>query len=81
MRQALRQHWPEYLIEAAGLGAFMLSASVFAVLVFHPAGALGGVALSPLARRAVMGVAMYTATVMIERSMTGWAQRSQMATA
>ena len=58
MRQALRQHWPEYLIEAAGLGAFMLSASAFAVLVFHPAGALGGVALSPLARRAVMGVAM-----------------------
>jgi len=30
---------------------------------------------------AVMGVIMYTATVMIERSMTGWAQRSQMATA
>jgi NitT/TauT family transport system permease protein len=28
---------------------------------------------------AVMGVGMYTVTVMIERSMTGWAQRSQMA--
>jgi len=28
---------------------------------------------------AVMGVAMYTVTVMVERSMTGWAQRSQMA--
>ena len=28
---------------------------------------------------AVMGVVMYTVTVMIERSMTGWAQRSQMA--
>jgi NitT/TauT family transport system permease protein len=28
---------------------------------------------------AVMGVVMYSATVMAERSMTGWAQRSQMA--
>jgi NitT/TauT family transport system permease protein len=28
---------------------------------------------------AVMGVAMYSATVAVERSMTGWAQRSQMA--
>lgn len=58
MREALRGHWPEYLIEAAGLGAFMVSASVFAVLVFHPAGALGAVALPPLARRALMGLAM-----------------------
>jgi NitT/TauT family transport system permease protein len=30
---------------------------------------------------AIMGVAMYTATAMIERSMTGWAQRSNMAAA
>ena len=30
---------------------------------------------------AIMGVAMYTATAMVERSMTGWAQRSNMAAA
>ena len=30
---------------------------------------------------AIMGVAMYTVTVVVERSMTGWAQRSQMAAA
>ncbi len=30
---------------------------------------------------AVMGVVMYTATAMVERSMTGWAQRSNMAAA
>jgi NitT/TauT family transport system permease protein len=30
---------------------------------------------------AIMGVVMYTVTVMVERSMTGWAQRSQMAAA
>ena len=30
---------------------------------------------------AVMGVVMYSVTVMVERSMTGWAQRSNMAAA
>jgi aquaporin Z len=29
VRDALRRHWPEYLIEAAGLGLFMVSACVF----------------------------------------------------
>ncbi len=33
MRRALSRHWPEYLMEAAGLGAFMLSACVFAALL------------------------------------------------
>src|SRR5436309_3131132 len=33
---ALRSHWPEYLIEAAALGAFMISACVFTVLLEHP---------------------------------------------
>jgi NitT/TauT family transport system permease protein len=30
---------------------------------------------------AIMGVAMYTLTVTVERSMTGWAQRGNFATA
>jgi hypothetical protein len=29
MSTALRGHWPEYLIEAAGLGLFMLVACAF----------------------------------------------------
>ncbi len=29
---ALRRHWPEYLIEAGGLGLFMVSAGLFATL-------------------------------------------------
>jgi hypothetical protein len=33
---ALRRHWPEYLMEAAALGAFMISACVFTVLLEHP---------------------------------------------
>jgi hypothetical protein len=33
---ALRRHWPEYLMEAAGLGLFMVSAGLFGTLLFHP---------------------------------------------
>jgi hypothetical protein len=34
---ALRSHWPEYLMEAAELGMFMVSACVVGVLLGHPA--------------------------------------------
>ena len=58
MRAALSRHWPEYLMEAAGLGLFMVSASVFAVVLFHPGSPalpiLGGL----VARRTLMGLAM-----------------------
>ena len=37
---ALRRHWPEYLMEAAGLGLFMVSAGLFGTLLFHPASPL-----------------------------------------
>ena len=33
---ALRRHWPEYLIEAAGLGAFMIVAGICVMLVNAP---------------------------------------------
>ena len=36
MTSCLRDYWPEYLIEAAGLRAFMISAFVFTVLLMHP---------------------------------------------
>ena len=34
----LRQHWPEYLIEAAGLGVFMVVAGI-CVMLSEPPGA------------------------------------------
>src|SRR5262249_2297018 len=37
MTSCIRDHWPEYLRDAAGLGAFMIPACVFTVLVMHPA--------------------------------------------
>jgi hypothetical protein len=58
MRKALLQHWPEYLIEAAALGLFMISACTFGTILDHPA-SLAHLALpNPLLRRALMGLAM-----------------------
>jgi aquaporin Z len=33
---ALRHHYPEYLMEAAGLGLFMIAASVVTVFLEYP---------------------------------------------
>jgi aquaporin Z len=74
MREALRQHWPEYLMEAAGLGLFMISACVFAILLFHPASPVAGFRGGHLARRALMGLAMGTTAVALIYS--PWGQRS-----
>jgi aquaporin Z len=58
MREALRTHWPEYLMEAAGLGLFMVSASTFAILLFHPRSPVPRILDAALAQRALMGLAM-----------------------
>lgn len=55
---AVRHHWPEYLIEAACLAAFMCSAVLFATLLQHPSSPLAAWDAGPTARRVLMGVAM-----------------------
>jgi aquaporin Z len=55
---ALARHWPEYLMEAAGLGVFMLSACLFTVLLEHPGSVAHQALPNPLLRRALIGVAM-----------------------
>ena len=74
MRRALSRHWPEYLMEAGGLGAFMLSACVFAALLEHPASPAHEAIASPVARRALMGLAMGLTAVAIVYS--PWGQQS-----
>src|SRR5512143_2021463 len=74
MTTALRAHWPEYLIEAAGLGAFMVSACAFGVLLFHPDSAAYAALGNDFARRVVMGLAMGSTAVAIIYS--PWGQRS-----
>jgi len=54
----LRRHYPEYLMEAAGLGVFMLSASVVTALVEHPTSPIRQFVTDPVLRRFIIGVAM-----------------------
>lgn len=74
MRDALKDHWPEYLIEAAGLCCFMISACAFGALLFHPASpavkAVNGLVL----RRLLMGAAMGLTSIAIVYS--PWGKRS-----
>src|SRR5438105_13955415 len=58
MRSALGTHWPEYLMEAAGLGIFMVSAGGFGIVLFHPASPVALAIADPLPRRFLMGCAM-----------------------
>lgn len=71
---ALRRHWPEYLIEACLLGAFMVSALGFTVLLEHPASPARAALPEPLARRALMGCAMGATAIALVYSPFG--QRS-----
>jgi aquaporin Z len=74
MLTALREHWPEYLMEAAELGMFMISACIFTAMVGHPASAIAGALPHPTMQRLVIGSAMGLTAVGILYS--PWGQRS-----
>jgi aquaporin Z len=58
MRAALSSHWPEYLMEAAALGLFMISATALSVLLEYPGSPVRAALPDPFLRRALMGLAM-----------------------
>lgn len=58
MARALRLHWPEYLMEAAGLGIFMISACTFGALLWYPDSPVRGIVAEGAGRRGLMGLAM-----------------------
>src|SRR5947209_10287552 len=72
--ESIAGHWPEYLIEAAGLGLFMLSACTFGVLLEHPMSPVSAWIESPMARRALIGIAMGLTAIGIVYS--PWGKRS-----
>jgi len=74
LAEALRRHWPEALMEAAGLGLFMLSAAAFGTLLEHPESPARRAVESGLARRALMGTAM--ALTAIGLIYSPWGRRS-----
>jgi len=71
-RAALRAHWPEYLIEAAGLGVFMVTAGLCVMLAGTPP---AEVAIpNPGLRRALLGIAMGLTAIALIYS--PWGMRS-----
>ena len=58
MIRSLQQHWPEYLIEAWALGAFMVSAALFTALLEYPASPVRQLTPNPCVRRSLIGLAM-----------------------
>ncbi|HEX5795201.1 MAG TPA: aquaporin, partial [Geminicoccaceae bacterium] len=71
---ALRRHWPEYLMEAWGLATFMLSAGLFATLLWYPGSPVAQALPDGMPRRALMGLAMGLTAIAIIYS--PWGQRS-----
>jgi aquaporin Z len=72
--QALAAHWPEYLMEAAALGFFMLSACSFSVLLEHPSSPVRQAIPDSLPRHALGGLAMGLTLITIVHS--PWGKRS-----
>ena len=71
---ALRANWPEYLIEAWGLGTFMVSAGVFTTLFEYPGSPVHQALPNADLRRALIGLAMGLTAIGIIYS--GWGKRS-----
>src|SRR5437660_11636375 len=63
--EALHAHWPEYLMEAGLLGAFMVSACLFGVLYEFPHSPVRQAITSSLIRRMLMGASMGLTAVTI----------------
>jgi aquaporin Z len=71
---AFKQHWPEYLMEAAELALFMFSACAFTVLLYHPTSPIAHTIHDGILRRLLMGTAMGATAIAIIFSPMG--QRS-----
>ena len=74
MTATLKRHWPEYLIEAAALGLFMVSATLLTLLIEHPASPIRQAVGDALIRRLMMGLAMGATAIALIYS--PWGRRS-----
>src|ERR1700726_2736524 len=74
MRSAIRENWPEYLIEGWALGCFMVAAGVFVTLLESPKSPLYALLPSALLRAAILGLAMGLTAILLIHS--PWGKRS-----
>jgi len=74
MFTALKNHWPEYLMEAAELAIFMVSATAFTILLYHPSSPVVRAIPLEFARRILIGLAMGLTLVALVYS--PWGKRS-----
>ena len=70
-KQALTQHWPEYMIEGVCLGLFMISACAFSALLEHPASPVRASVTNANVRRFLIGLAMGLTAILLIYSPMG----------
>lgn len=78
MKEALQNHWPEYLMEAAELAIFMISAATFGVLLGHPDSPIQQAIHDPFLRRVFAGCAMGLTAICLIYSPWGKQSGAQM---
>ncbi|MBD2102796.1 MIP/aquaporin family protein [Leptolyngbya sp. FACHB-261] len=69
--ETFRKHLPEYLMEAAELGIFMISAGLFTVLFEHPNSPIHQAISDSNIRRLLIGIAMGTTSIALVYSPWG----------
>jgi len=74
LTDALRKHWPEYLIEGWALGTFMVCAGLVATLLGAPASPVHRALPQPMWRQAAAGIAMGVTAIALIHSR--WGKRS-----
>ena len=75
MLKAIQNHWPEYLMEAWGLGTFMVAACIGTAVLWHPDSPVEHwTGNNPTLQRLLMGIAMGLTAIGIVYS--PWGKRS-----
>ena len=74
LTNAMREHWPEYLIEGWALGTFMVCAGLVATLLGAPASPVHRALPQPMWRQAAAGIAMGVTAIALIHSR--WGKRS-----